>query len=111
VGRFENATTPSYAVLLVPKRHAWAGYKFLVFGPEGGQPPYEMRLVDSGTTGDGNFFVRSAGISKFFDEQSRRKFKVQTDECVLLVDAAENEYETDVYFWANGAYQHQPVDY
>jgi hypothetical protein len=27
------------------------------------------------------------------------------------VDAAENEYETDVYFWANGAYQHQPVDY
>ena len=64
-----------------------------------------------GGSGVANFFIYRVQIGKFFDEQSRRKFKVQTDECVLLVDAAENEYETDVYFWANGAYQHQPVDY
>jgi hypothetical protein len=46
-----------------------------------------------------------------FDEQSRRKFQVQANEGILLVDSAENEYEADVYFGANGRYQHEPVDY
>jgi hypothetical protein len=111
VGRFENAKTPSYAVLLVPQGHADAGYKFLVFSPKAGQPSYEMRAVDSGDNGAANFFIHRVRISKFFDEQSRKKFQVHTSEGILLVDSAEKEYETDVYFWAKGSYQHQPVDY
>ena len=47
VGQFENAKTPSYAVLLVRQGHANAGYKFIVFSPKAGQPSYEMRAVDS----------------------------------------------------------------
>jgi hypothetical protein len=111
VGRFENAKTPSYAVLLVPQGHADAGYKFLVFGPKAGQLSYEMRAVDSGDSGAANFFIHRVRISKFFDEQSRKKFQAHTREGILLVDSAEKEYEADVYFWSGGSYRHQPVDY
>jgi hypothetical protein len=111
VGQFENAKTPSYAVLLAPQGHTDAGYKFLVFSPKTGQPSYEMRAADSGDSGAANFFIHKVRISKFFDEPSRRKFQAQMSEGILLADAAEKEYETDVYFWSNGSYQHQPVDY
>lgn len=113
VGQFENARMRSYAVLLVPQAHADPGYKFLVFTAKGSQPrSYGMEVIEqSGDSGAANFFIHKVQISKFFNEQSRRKFHVQTSEGILLIDSAENEYEADVYFWADGGYQHQPVDY
>ena len=75
-------------------------------------PSYEMKAVEqSGDSGAANFFIHKVPISKFFNEQSRRKFHVRTSEGILLVDSAEKEYEADVYFWANGGYRHEPVDY
>jgi hypothetical protein len=112
VGRFEKDKTPSYAVLLVPQSHSGAGYKLLVFTPQTGQSPYEMRVVEqSSDSGAANLFIHRVPISKFFDEESRKKFQAQTSDGILFADAAEKEYETDIYFWANGSYQHQPVDY
>jgi len=111
VGRFENIKKPSYAFLLVPVGKADGGYKVLVFGPKLGKPSYDVKTVDSGDGGGANYFIHKVRISKFFDENSRKKFLVHTTEGILLVDSAENEYETDVYFWAKGRYQHQPVDY
>jgi hypothetical protein len=112
VGKFEDAKTPSYAVLLVPQSHSGAGYKLLAFTPQTGQSPYEMRVVEqSSDSGAANFFIHRVPISKFFDEQSRKKFQAQTSDGILFADAADKEYETDIYFWANGSYQHQPVDY
>jgi hypothetical protein len=58
-----------------------------------------------------NFFIHRVNINKFFDQSSKRKFGVAASDGILLADAGENEYETDVYFWANGRYQHQPIDY
>jgi hypothetical protein len=73
---------------------------------------YEVRVVEqSDDRGAANFFIRAAKVSKFFDEQSRRKFHVLVTDAVLLVDSGENEYGVDVYFWANDQYQHEPVDY
>ena len=111
VGRFENAKTPCYAVLLVPQGHKDAGYKFLVFSPKTWQPSYEMRAVDSGDRGAANFFIHRVQISEFFDERSRKKFQAGTNEGILLVDSAEKEYGAEVYFWSGGSYLHQPVDY
>ena len=112
VGKFENGKMPSYAVLLVPQGHANAGYRFLVFSPQSGQPSYEMRVVDqSDKGGAANFFIHKASISKFFDERSRTKFDARTSEGILLVDAAENEYGVEVYFWSGGNYRHEPIDY
>ena len=110
-GRFDDAKNLSYAVLLVPQGHLHANYKFLVFSPKAGQQAYDMLVLDSGDSGAANLFIRAVRVSKFFNEASRTKFKVQTSECILFVDAAESEYETDVYFWTDGRYRQEPVDY
>jgi len=111
VGQFENASTPSYALLLVSQVHSDARYKFLVFSPKTGQSSYNVRLADSGEIGAADFFIHGTRISKFFDEPSRKKFQAHAVDGILLVDSAENEYEVAVYFWANGRYQQQFVDY
>lgn len=110
IGQFENTKSLSYAVLLVAQGHADAGYKLLVFSPKPGQA-YEMRSLDSGDNEAPNFFIHTVPMSKFFDDESRRKFQAYTSDGILLVDAAGQEYEVDVYFWANGTYRHQPIDY
>jgi hypothetical protein len=111
VGKFEDAKTPSYAVLLVPQGHTDVSYKFLVFSPKAGQQSYEMRTVDSGGSGAANHFIHRTPISKFFDWPSREKFQVHTVDGILLVDSAENEYGVEVYFWSGGRYRHEPIDY
>ena len=112
VGHFENAKTPSYAVMLVPVGHADAGYRFLVFSHKTGPSAYETWVVEkSDESGAANFFIHRTPISKFFDEPSRKKFKAHTTDGILLVDSAEKEYEVEVYFWSGGSYQHQPIDH
>lgn len=111
VGRFADGATLSYAVLLVPREHPDAGYKFLVFTSAPGQPSYEMTIVEqSDHAGAANFFIHRVPISRFFNQSSRKKFGVTASDGILLADAGAEEYETDVYFWANGSYRHQPVD-
>jgi hypothetical protein len=112
VGHFESAKTPSYAILLVPRGHADGGYRFLVFSQKAGQPVYETRLVEKlDQNGAANYFIHRTSISKFFDEPSRKKFQAHTEDGILLVDSAENEYGVEVYFWPGGRYRHEPIDY
>lgn len=112
VGQFEGSKMPSYAVLLVPVDHPDGGYRFLAFSRKTGQASYEMAVVEqSDDRGASNYFILKIPVSKFFNEESKRKFHVQATEGILMVDSADNEYEADVYFWANGRYQHEPVDY
>lgn len=111
VGRFDNAKALSYAILLVARGDVDEGYRFLVFNPKDGQRSYEMRAVDSSESGGSHFFISTVRMNKFFDNESRRKFQAYTSDGILLLDAAEQEYEVDVYFLASGNYQHQPVDY
>jgi len=61
--------------------------------------------------GASNFFIRGARIGKFFSEDPKRKFHVDATEAILMVDAGEQEYEADVYFWSNSRYRREPVDY
>jgi len=112
VGQFENGKTPAYAVLLVPQGQADAGYRFLEFGLQSGQTPYEMRVLDQWDKGGAaNYFIHKTSISKFFDERSRKKFHALTSEGILLVDSAENEYGVEVHFWSGGSFRHEPLDY
>lgn len=112
MGHFDKAKSSSYAIFLVPKKQNGQGYKFLIFSPISGQPSYGMTTLDeSGDAGSGGLFIRTVGVSKFFDEKSKMKFQVQASEIILVVDSAENEYEADVYFLAKGGYRREPVDY
>jgi len=112
VGHFESAQTPSYALLLVPVGNADAGYRFLVFSQKTGESGYEMRVLDKlDESGAANYFLRGTPISKFFSEESKKKFHAHTVDVILLFDSAEKEYEVDVYYWSEGRYQHDAVDY
>ena len=97
-------------------RATWAGLQSVGYrqsrcGSKGGDPSFETRIVErSNDGGAGNFFIRAAQIGEFFEEP-RKKFQAQVSEGILFVDAAEKEYESDVYFWTNGEYRHEPVDY
>ncbi|SRR6266404_40765 len=111
VGLFQNVKAPSYAVLLVPVDHPDAGYRFLVFSRKTGQSSYEATVVEqSDENGASNYFIRKVPISKFFNEESKRKFEIQVTDAILMVDSAEQEYEADIYFWSKGRFQQQPVD-
>jgi len=112
VGRFESDQTPSYALLLVPVGNADAGYRFLVFSQKTGESDYEARILDKlDENGAANYFLRKAPISKFFSEESKKRFRAHTVDIILLFDSAEKEYEVDVYYWSEGRYRHDPVDY
>jgi hypothetical protein len=112
IGQFENEKTVSYGVLLTHEGRADSNYKFLVFSPKGGTPSFEIHVLEQSDDGGGsNLFIRGVGIGKFFSESSKKKFRVQAPEGILLVDSGENEYEADIYFWVSDAYQHQPLDY
>jgi hypothetical protein len=112
VGHFESAQMPSYALLLVPTANADAGYRFVVFSQSPGQSDYEARILEkwdgSGAT---NYFLRGTPIGKFFDQASKKRFNAHTPDVILLFDSAEKEYEVDVYYWSEGHYRHDPVDY
>ena len=113
IGRFLNAETSSYALLLVPvdRSHADAGYRFLVISRRTGEQSYEVITVEqSDEHGASNYFIRRAPISEFFNATAKRKFHVSASEAILMVDSGDQEYEADVYFWSNGHFQQQPVD-
>lgn len=111
VGLFQAGTTASYAVLLVPADNPDARYRFLVFSQKPGQRSYEMSVVEkSDDRGASNFFIHKVRARDFFDEASAKRFQLQANELILMVDSGEQEYETDIYFWSNGRFRHEPVD-
>lgn len=111
VGLFQNAKTPSYALLLVPIDHPDAGYRFLVYSRKTGQPSFETIVVEKfDDHGASNYFIRKVPTSSYFDEESKRKFQAQATDSILMVDSAEQEYGTIIYFWSNGRFRGEPVD-
>jgi hypothetical protein len=111
VGLFQSAKTASYAFLLVPRDHPDTGYRFVVFTLKSAQASYEATsLEQSDTPGASSYFIRKVPASQFFSSESKKRFHLGATECILMVDSAEQEYGTDIYFWANGHYQHEPVD-
>ena len=112
IGQFERSEAVSYAVLVVPRTGSGVGYKLLVLSPKAGTSAYATRVADQSSDGpSSSFFIRKVEVRKFFDARSREKFHVNAPACILLVDSDEAEYESDIYFWAGGKYQHRPVDY
>lgn len=110
IGKFESKESLSFAVLLAPRTNTVAGYRLVVFDLKSANWAY--RIVDQSEEGQaGTVFIRAAAISKFFDEASKRKFHAEMPECILMVDAAENEYEADIIFLAGADYRKEPVDY
>lgn len=110
-GLFQDESTLSYAVLLVPAEHPDGGYRFLILSRKAGQQSYETIVVEkSDDKGASNYFIQKVPLAEFFNSESRKKFHVQAAEGVLMVDSAEREYEADIYFWSDGRFRQEPVD-
>jgi hypothetical protein len=110
VGQFEGADN-SYAVLLVPADSPDTAYKLLVFTRDANQPAETLRIVEQWDKGGAsNYFIHQIKIKDFFNSGWVRKLHVKTKDGILFVDAAETEYEADIYFWADGQYRHEPTD-
>ena len=74
-------------------------------------PPHKSTIEESEKGATADYFIHQVAIRRFFDQQSRKKFKVQASDGILFAAVGKNEYETDVYFRGNGAFQHEPVEY
>ena len=112
VGAFQNAKTLAYALLLVPTDHPDSGYRFLVFSRKVGQSSYEMTVVEkSDEQGASNYLVRKVPIRNFLSEESKTRFQVKANEAILKVYSSDQEYESNIYFWSNGRYRQEPVDF
>jgi hypothetical protein len=112
IGQFHGGTEASYAVLFVSKTSPKTSYKLVIFSLKPKQSSYEPYVLDQSEEGGANSqFIRSVDIKTFFDEESKRKFKVGAQEVLLVVFASESEYGASVYFRTADGYQREPVDY
>ena len=112
VGQFDSGAAPTYAVLLVSTNHPKTGNRFLIFARTASQSSHELRLVERDETAEaGNFFIRTIQLGEFFNQQWIEKLGSAAKAGILFLDAGEQEYEADVYYWAQGRYQHESVDY
>ncbi len=111
IGQFQSNKTRTYAALIVPVGQVDGGFKLLIFSQTADQRSYEVNVVAQADSGARNLFIHKVPISRFFDDSSRRKFQAHANDGILLIDSGENEYDAEVYFWTNGGYRHEPVDY
>lgn len=110
-GKFQSMKSPSYAVLLVAADRTDRGYRFVIFNPKVAQSSYDATIVETyDQSGGSNYFIQKALVSDWFDAASKKKFQVQTQEAIVMVDSAEQEYGAEIYFWSNGSFRHEPID-
>jgi hypothetical protein len=112
VGRFESINQKSYAVLLVHANTLNAGYRLLVFTPNGSHSRGAFTVIDqSDKIVASNFFIHQIIIGKVFDAEGVKRLRITTKVGILFVDAGVSEYEADVYSWTGDKYRHDPIDY
>jgi hypothetical protein len=110
VGEFKTDQL-SFAVLLVPIEKPDAAYRLVIFTLSGSAAPGSFETADQWDNGGAaNYYIRPVHIAKVFSSEWVRKLKVAAKDGVMSVEAAENEYGVDIYFWANGQYRHEPID-
>jgi len=111
VGEFKTNQL-SYAVLLVPIEKPDAAYRLVIFTLSSGTAPGSFETADEWDNGGAaNYYIRPVHIAKVFSSEWVRKLKVPAKDGVISVEAAENEYGVEVYFWSNGQYRHEPIDH
>jgi hypothetical protein len=107
-GHIQSAGQNTYVLLLVPRSGATQAYRLVAFGPRTYTPDFIERSDQGGSS---QYFIHEVQIDKVFSAKWVGKLHVKAREGFLFVDAAESEYQADVYFWADGQYRHEPIDY
>jgi hypothetical protein len=113
VGHIRSAAHNTYVLLLVSESGTDQGYKLIAFGPSDDDArAYDPQIIEqSDKGGSSHNFIHAIQIDKVFSPEWVGKLHVKVRQGILFVDAPESEYEVDVYFWADGQYRHEPIDY
>lgn len=112
IGKFEKDRTQNYAFLLVPKAPTPRGYRFVLFSRKISASNYDLEILEqSDNAKPGSYFIRSVKVADFFDERSMKQFQPETGDCILMIDAAEDEYGAELFYRANGRYRSDFIDY
>jgi hypothetical protein len=107
IGQFGGQEDFAYALLAVRSTKA----RLILYHRNVGSLGYSSWSSKDLTGSSSNFFIQGMPVDRFFDAAARRRFRAIGRDLVLVVDAGENEYETDVYFWTGKRFASEPVDY
>jgi hypothetical protein len=111
-GHMQSAGQSTYVLLLVPRNGGSQAYRLIAFSPGNNVRTYTSDVIERWDQGGSSqYFIHGIQIDKVFSAKWVSKLHVKAREGFLFVDAAESEYEANVYFWADGHYRHEPIDY
>jgi hypothetical protein len=111
-GRLQTAEHDTYVLLLVSRNGSDNAYRLVAFVPSDNAGSYVPQLIEQWDKGgSSHYFVHTIQLDKVFSPTWVRKLHVKVSQGVLFVDAAESEYGAEVYFWADGKYRHESIDY
>ncbi len=101
-GNFEAAGRVSYALLLVPKSNAIAGYKVVVLSKRATEEAYEWKEVDHAeASGSSGIVISKVPPGKYSDSEDTKSVQLKLDG--LLVEWMEKG--AFLYYWSAGQYR------
>jgi hypothetical protein len=101
-GHFETPDKASYALLLVPKSNADAGYKVIVLSQRGADDSYDWRLVDhADAPANVGIVISKVPPEKYSDWENNKSIQLKLDG--LQVEWMEKG--AFVYYWSAGHYR------
>jgi hypothetical protein len=111
-GRYTGAKSSSFVVLVVGGPENQGHGKLVVFLQSAEhQGAYSAQVLDEMRVGAPNYFIHGAKVRRFFDAASVQRFRVAATDSIVLFDAGTDEYGTEVYFWTETGFHHEPIDH
>jgi hypothetical protein len=109
-GEFLPDGTRAYILLIVPREYHDSRYQLVIMREVVGQNIRPETIETSEAPGACNYFLQMVRTSDYFSREKAKRFKPQAKESFLVLDAGEQEYEVDLYFWSEGRFNNSPVD-
>ena len=101
-GHFETEDKISYALLLVPKSNANAGYKIIVLSEDASDNSYQWKVVDHADAGaELGLVISKVPPGKYSDWDGNKSIQLKLDG--LQVEWMESA--ALVYYWSSGQYR------
>lgn len=106
-GQFGGQEGLAFALLIVHNSSA----QLVLYRRNVSSLDYSFWLSKKLSGNPSNFYIQGMPVNKVFDRAARRRFRAIGRDFVLVVDAGDNEYEADAYFWTGKRFASEPIDY
>jgi hypothetical protein len=110
-GHYQDSRSVSYALLLIPVDRSANGYKFVVFSAPAGQSFYGFKMLEQGAVNASAFFIHTIAVDRVFDSDTRKKFRLKSNDGILLAFVDDKVPTQNVFFWTGDSYDHSQVNF